>query len=153
MTTEYDPDLMARLGNDHRKVALLDWLCTVPSLRIPETMDDLADELGVTSRSLRNWKSAESFLKVWRKHSNEVIGSPEKTQRLLENLLAVGMDREHRQMVQAANTFLKATGAIQPPERQEATKSALADMTIEQLQAMAAQVVQRELHERAKASA
>ncbi len=153
MSTEYDPDLMAKLGNDHRKVALLDWLCTVPALRSPQTLELLAEELEVTSRSLRNWKNAESFMKVWRKHSNEVVGSPEKTQRLLENLLAVGMDREHRQMVQAANTFLKATGAIQPPEKQEASKSALADMTIEQLQALAAQVVQRELHERSKASA
>ena len=64
MEREYDSDLMAKLGNDHRKVRLLDWLCTAPALRDPEDLERLADELEVTSRTLRNWKSSQSFLKV-----------------------------------------------------------------------------------------
>ena len=44
-----------------RQQALIRWCAETKFTRQPETLEALADELGVTSRTLRNWKNKPGF--------------------------------------------------------------------------------------------
>ena len=152
-----DMDILKALDNHRGKHYLLVWLTTAPELRDPPTLEELAgseipDADGQrmpSSRSLRSWKWEDTFLKLWRAHSNDVVGSPERTQRVLEALEKTALDGEHKQHVAAANSFLKAVGAMTPPEASAVVKEkGLEQYTVEELQEMAANVAKKELQER-----
>lgn len=96
---------------------LLEWLVTLPAERVPSTKDGLANELGVSPRTLRDWQAQESFRKAWDKAAWDISGGPEKTQTILDALHEYATDREAKDRVSAATTWLKATGAIQPTGR------------------------------------
>lgn len=44
-----------------RQQALIRWCAETKFTRQPETLEALADEIGVTSRTLRNWKNKPGF--------------------------------------------------------------------------------------------
>lgn len=43
------------------KEAYLEWLKTPPSLRDPKTKKGMAEEIGVTERTLQNWEATDEF--------------------------------------------------------------------------------------------
>jgi hypothetical protein len=101
---------------DPRHLRLLDWLTTVPRERNPKTKQGLADEIGVSTRSLRDWQSKPEFVKVWEQRVRDVAGSPERTQLVLEALFETATDRQDRGHVSAAKLYLEAVEAISPPK-------------------------------------
>lgn len=140
-------DTLTRLGNDHRKLRLLEWLVTAPEVRDPATMEELADEDGMpSSRTLRTWKKDPEFVRVWRAESYDVIGSPEETQEVLRALKSTATDREHKQHVAAANAYLKAVGGLTPPDESAVSQeSVLEDMSLEQLEELAVGIFNKRL--------
>jgi hypothetical protein len=151
---------------DARKERLLQWLVTPPSQREPATQVELAAELGVAPRTLRDWRANVQFRAVWEQQAKRVIGDPSNVQEVLEEMrqLALlrevpkGVDREgnqvfgqNTQQVAAAKLYLTATDAIRPPEADAAAKKA-AEMSDAELQAMIAQQGQKMLSERQAAA-
>lgn len=134
---------------DARKVRLLEWLTTPPAERSPDSQNKLADEIGVTSKTLRNWKVEPEFRALWEKTAKDVIGDPEKIQNLIDDIYEGARDRNETlaSRVRAAELFFKVTDAIRPPAVDQARKAA-SEYSDAELQALIAQAAQQELKER-----
>lgn len=133
------------LLEDSRKVRLLDWLTTPPSERQPQSQNKLAEELGVSARLLRMWKAEPTFRALWEKQAKEIIGEPDKVQRLLEQMYegATNPEETLASRVRAADLYLKAVDGIRPPAVDAAAKTAR-EMSDAELEALIAQEAQRE---------
>ena len=101
---------------DPKHRVLLDWLTTVPSERSPSTKCALAEQLGVTDRTLQRWQRSEVFRRAWEKTANDVVGSPENKQEVIEMMRRLALDEENGKQVQAAKLYLDAVDAIKPPQ-------------------------------------
>lgn len=141
------------LLDDARKIELVEWLTTPPHLRgqgdVPKSMEALADKLGVTSRTLRNWKNDKVVRQVWEKEARSISGDPERKQRVLEELYDIALDRADTKQMKAADLWLKAVGAITPPvdEAEQGSKAATS-YTDEELDAMIREEAAKKLQER-----
>lgn len=151
---------------DARKERLLQWLVTPPSERVPATQVELAEEIGVTPRTLRDWRANAQFRGVWEQQAKRVIGDPSNVQEVLEEMrklalirsIEKGVDKDGQQLygqntqqVQAAKLYLAAVDAIRPPEADAAAKKA-AEMSDAELEALIAEQGQKLLAERKAAS-
>lgn len=135
--------------DDERKVRLLEWLTTIPSERKPSTKAALAEELGVSPRTLRDWQARDDFHREWEKRAREVAGDPEKMQAVLQAMFEAATDRDAKDRVSAAKTWLEANGAIRPPQREEEQGGGnLQTISNEKLEELIAAAAQRELEQR-----
>ena len=129
------------------RAELVDWLVSNPRERC--TQIELADKLGVSPRTLRDWKAREDVRKVWKARAEEIGGDPERMQRLMDAMFEQGTDPESPKQVQAAKLFAQMTGAITPAEKPEASKGeqakALLDLPKADLEKLVAELAQREL--------
>lgn len=125
--------------SDPRHVRLLEWLTTAPSERVPATKSGLADELGVSARTLRHWQAQEGFVRVWERRVREVAGTPERTQLVLDTLFAAATDSSNRSQVQAAKLFLEAIDAIRPPEVQVSVRRVASELSDAELDLLLAE--------------
>jgi hypothetical protein len=89
----------------------LDWLCTAPSERIPPSKAKMSVHLGVNETTLRRWEKKDVFLAQWKTAVDDVQGSPERTQRLLDTLYAKALDGDTK----SAQLYLQATNRMAPP--------------------------------------
>lgn len=129
---------------DARHIRLIEWLTTDPAERVPSTQEELAEELGVTGRTIRMWKERPDIIAAWEKKANIVAGSPERTQRVLDALYRKALDPEARDQVQAASAWAKIAGVIKPsksaePKPKGGAAANLSDEELEQLLLDAAQ--------------
>ena len=100
---------------DFRKQRLLHWLCTPPKDRDPGKLEDLADELGVTRRTLTNWKTDDKeFLDAWEKLYLKTIGNPEVKMKIMKTLERTATDADDPKHVQAAKTYFEIEGSVKP---------------------------------------
>jgi len=95
---------------DARQQAFLDWICTPTVARIPATQDAYAKQENVDVATLRRWKLKPIFKAEWERRVNEQQGSPERTQKLLDNLFDRAMDGDNN----SAKLYLQATGRLAP---------------------------------------
>jgi 2-hydroxychromene-2-carboxylate isomerase len=128
---------MAELSREQE--AYVDWLCTPKKDRDPATTVALAQKLGVNDRTLRVWRQREDFREEWNRRSKAVVGSPERTAQVIDELFAAAMDRESGKQVSAAKLYLETVGALQPPEV-KVQVSNTSDLTDEQLNALMAEM-------------
>jgi hypothetical protein len=133
--------------DDVRHTRLLEWLTTVPAERQPKTKGALAEELGVSPRSLRDWQSKPDFVAAWEARVKEVAGSPERTQLVLEALFQTATDRNDRGSVSAAKLYLEAVNAISPPKMNVQVTDAR-KLSDEELNALIAERAQQVLVDR-----
>jgi hypothetical protein len=96
---------------DSRQIQYIEWLVTPSPERIPRTQGDFAKQVGVDPTTLRRWEKKPAFKKEWDSRVNEIQGSPERTQRLLDALYAKALDGDNR----AAQLYLQATNRLAPP--------------------------------------
>lgn len=149
-----DWDSIGKKLDDQRKVSYLGWLLTKPSEREPKFQAGIAEKLGVSARTLRDWQAQPEFLKLWRACSVKVIGSPEKTQQVMEALFetATGTDDKgnpFRDRVAAAKTWLSAADSITPPEEKGLGGAPdLSSLSDDELAAIAARLASAELKSR-----
>lgn len=133
---------------DPRHQRLVDWLTTPKQERQPSTMKQLAVELGVHDRTLRDWKERPDVREKWEDQSRKVIGSPERAQDVLEAMYQRAMDSTDAKQVQAAKLYLEAIDAIKPPMVEVRSVSDLAKVSDEELQSMIAATAQTMLEDR-----
>jgi hypothetical protein len=130
---------------DPRKQRLLDWLVTLPAERQPRTKGELAAELGVAPRTLRDWQAAEDFRTEQHELAMQVSGGVEKTQMILAALEAQALDALSPKQVQAAKLWAEWTGALVPKASGQAKAAPggaakrARDLTDEELETLAAQ--------------
>lgn len=137
------PDLL----EDPRKLRLMNWLTTPPAEREPDSQNKIAIELGVTPRTIRDWKANPSFRALWEKQAKDIIGDPERVQMVLEKMYQHCLDDASAKQAKAWDLYLKATDSIKPPAIDLAAKKA-AELTDAELEALIAEAAQREVDSR-----
>lgn len=133
---------------DARKEAYLEWLTTPPGERQPESKAKYAVHVGVAEQTLRRWEKEKLFREEWRRRSDEVVGSPERQQKLLDRLFEQGMQGD----VKAADLFLRVTGKLVPPPVTIKDERKVEQLSDAELAALATQLASAEQDRRRKAS-
>ena len=118
----------------------VDWLCSAPQERVPATKKAMAVELGVDITTLRRWEKRPAFKEVWKGQVDEVQGSPERTQMLLDTLYekAIGGD------VKSAQLYLQATNRMAPPTVEVRSEKRVAELSDSDLDELIAAMAKRE---------
>lgn len=116
---------------DARQLQYLEWLVTPGPERIPRTQAEFARQIGVDPTTLRRWEKKQVFKKEWDNRVNEIQGSPERTQKLLDSLYAKALGGDNR----AAQLYLQATNrlVVAPPVQQATSASELSDEELDKL--------------------
>ena len=118
----------------------LDWLCTAPSERVPASKHKMAVHLGVNETTLRRWEKKEPFRAQWKDKVDELQGSPERTQRLLDTLYAKALEGDTK----SAQLYLQATNRMAPPTVTVQSNKKAAELSDEELDALIGAVAERE---------
>lgn len=141
--------MMSELLEDARKVRLLAWLTTPEAEREPKSERALADEIGVTPRSLRNWKAEPAFRAAWEKEAKDIIGDPGRVQNILQMLYDGALDANETlaSRTRAAHEYLVAVDGIRPPAVDLAKKAA-AELSDDELRAELAKLMASEAERR-----
>jgi hypothetical protein len=95
-----------------KQLAYLEWLCTPASERTPSSKKAYAAETGTYPTTLRAWEKLEHFRKAWQTKVDEVVGSPERTQNLLDRLYTAGMNGDTK----SAQLYFQVTGKMAPQQ-------------------------------------
>ncbi|CAB4151628.1 Homeodomain, phBC6A51-type [uncultured Caudovirales phage] len=114
---------------DTRQEQFLTWLCTPPNGRVPSSQAALAKHIGVDETTLRRWKNKPAFKQEWKRRIEDLQGSPERTQQLLDNLFerAIGGDNN------SAKLYLQATGRLAPVQLQVEHKTNVTELSDSEL--------------------
>jgi len=120
---------------DPRQEKYLQWLCLPAPLREPTSKEKYAKEHGVDQSTLRRWEKKPAFKAEWEKRVNDLQGSPERTQRLLDSLYEAALGGDNK----AAQLYLQATNRFAPTQIKVEHKQTLAELTDEELDALIAQ--------------
>ena len=125
---------------DARQEAYINWLCTAPQERDPATKEAYADMVGVNVTTLRRWEKKDVFRKAWQTRVDDVQGSPERSQRLLDTLYdrAIGGD------IKAAQLYLQATNRMAPPTVNVKTEKGSAELSDAELDELIGLMAARE---------
>jgi hypothetical protein len=118
----------------------LDWLCTAPSERVPASKAKYAIEHVVDISTLRRWEKKEVFRSQWKQQVDEFQGSPERTQRLLDNLYNKALEGDTK----SAELYLKATNRMAPPSVTISSNKKATELTDAELDSLIAAVAERE---------
>jgi hypothetical protein len=127
----------------------LDWLCTAPSERIPPSKHKMAVHLGVNETTIRRWEKKEVFRDRWKEQVDEVQGSPERTQRLLDTLYAKALDGDTK----SAQLYLQATNRMAPPTVTVQSNKKASELSDDELDSLIAVVAEREKSNRTQLKA
>ena len=131
---------------DPRQEQYLNWLLTPAHERQPSSQQKYCDLHNIDPTTVRRWQKKPHFIKEWDKRVEELQGSSERTQRILDALYEKGLDGD----VRAAKLYLEATHRLIPTKavEQKVTTSELSD---EELDELIAKVADREKTQRLKA--
>lgn len=132
---------------DTRQEQYLEWLCTAPSERVPDSKRKYAEVNKVAVQTLRRWEKLEHFRKEWAKRVDDVIGSPDRTQALLDNLY----DKALKGDTNAAKLYLQTTGKLAPAQLTVNTEKRAAELSDSELDALIGQMAAREQEKRLRA--
>jgi DNA-binding transcriptional MerR regulator len=129
---------------DSRQEAYISWLCTPPSERTPTSKEKYADSIGVNISTLRRWEKKDVFRKEWQSKVDDVQGSPERSQRLLDTLYekALGGD------IKAAQLYLQATNRMAPPTLTVKSETNIGQLSDKELEDLIAAVATQEKESR-----
>jgi hypothetical protein len=97
-----------------RQLHYLDWLCTPPAERVPPSKGKYALEHKVAEQTMRRWEKLPVFRKLWQERVDQTVGSPERTQTLLDKLYADAMNGD----VKSAQLYFSVTGKMAPQQVQ-----------------------------------
>lgn len=131
--------------DDWRIKHYMAWLCTPVDDREPRHKKDLADQLGVTHRTLNNWSDTPEFLKAWEKLYLKTIGDPGVKMRIMKTLEQTATDPDDPKHVQAAKAYFEIEGSLRPTSRVEVQVSKETEkLSDDELDAMLAEYAQHE---------
>jgi hypothetical protein len=114
----------------------LNWLVVPAPYREPRTEEAMAELLGVNDSTLRRWKKKPVFAAEWKKRVEELQGSPERTQKLMDNLYDRALNGDNK----AAQLYLQATGRMAPTQVNVEHSTKVSEISDEELDALIASV-------------
>ena len=129
---------------DDRQQKFLDWLCTPPNGRVPSSEKNYALQEGIDDSTLRRWKKKPSFKTAWEKKVSELQQSPERTQKLLDNLYQRALDGDNN----SAKLYLQATNRLAPMQVNVEHSQKTSEITDAELDALIASVAHQEVTSR-----
>jgi len=124
----------------------LDWLCTAPSERVPASKNKYALENSVDISTMRRWEKKDIFRSRWKTQVDDIQGSPERTQKLLDNLYNKALEGDTK----SAELYLKATNRMAPPSVTISSNKKTVDLTDAELDSLIATIAEREKAGRVK---
>lgn len=124
----------------------LDWLCTAPSERVPASKNKYALENTVDISTMRRWEKKDIFRSRWKTQVDDIQGSPERTQKLLDNLYNKALEGDTK----SAELYLKATNRMAPPSVTISSNKKTVDLTDAELDSLIADIAEREKAGRVK---
>ena len=129
---------------DARQEEYLNWLLAPAHERTPATQVEFARHVGVDSSTLRRWEKKEFFKKEWERRVNDLQGSPERTQRLLDALYDKALKGDTR----AATLYLQATHRLTPAPSSTSASKSMGELSDEELDQLIGKMAEREKHSR-----
>ena len=118
----------------------LDWLCTAPSERVPASKNKYSMEMSVDITTMRRWEKKDVFLTQWKARVEDIQGSPERSQRLLDSLYSKALEGDTK----SAELYLKATNRMAPPSVTISSNKKTVDLTDAELDSLIATIAERE---------
>ena len=118
------------LTGDQQKY--LDWLCTAPQERQPASKKQYAIKNTVDVTTLRRWEKKQVFRQEWQTRVDDLQGSPERTQALLDTLYNKALEGDTK----SAQLYLQATNRMAPATievKSEKRTSELSDSELDEL--------------------
>jgi hypothetical protein len=110
----------------------LDWLCTAPQERQPTSKKQYAIKATVDVTTLRRWEKKPAFRQEWQTRVDDLQGSPERTQALLDTLYNKALDGDTK----SAQLYLQATNRMAPATieiKNEKRTAELSDIELDEL--------------------
>jgi hypothetical protein len=129
---------------DSRQEHYLNWLLTPPHERIPSSQLKYCEENNIDPTTVRRWQKKPHFIKEWDRRVEELQGSPERTQRILDALYDKGVDGD----VRAAKLYLEATHRLTPAPTSKSSPKGMADLTDSELDELIGKMAEREKSQR-----
>tara|TARA_S200002703_G_scaffold159693_2_gene174153 strand:+ start:1805 stop:2233 length:429 start_codon:yes stop_codon:yes gene_type:complete len=130
---------------DARQEKYLNWLLTPPHERIPSSQLKYCEENEIDPTTVRRWQKKAWFIKEWDRRVEELQGSPERTQRILDALYDKGVDGD----VRAAKLYLEATHRLTPaPSSSKGSSKGMADLSDGELDELIGKMAEREKSQR-----
>lgn len=134
------------IDSDPKKLRYLQWLTTPKADRKPASERQLAAEMGISVKTLYNWRQQTEFRRRWELETDTIIGGDDRRQAVFDALFETATDRNHKQHVQAAVAFTKLIAEIQPSAANlRQTDKPLSQLNQKELEAMIAAAAQEEL--------
>ena len=124
----------------------LDWLCTAPSERVPASKNKYSMENAVDISTMRRWEKKDIFRSRWKTQVDDIQGSPERTQKLLDNLYNKALEGDTK----SAELYLKATNRMAPPSVTISSNKKTVDLSDAELDSLIATIAEREKAGRVK---
>ena len=118
----------------------LDWLCTAPTERVPASKAKYAIEHQVDETTLRRWQKKEIFVNEWKKRVDDIQGSPERTQKLLDTLYNKALEGDTK----SAQLYLQATNRMLPPTVTVNSNKKATELTDSELDELIGQIAAHE---------
>jgi len=106
----------------------------------------MAVHLGVNETTLRRWEKREPFLSLWKAKVDDIQGSPERTQRLLDTLYSKALEGDTK----SAQLYLQATNRMAPATVTVQSSKQASQLSDEELDQLIAAVAEREKSARAQ---
>lgn len=100
----------------------------------------MARELEVDVKTLRRWEKKDTFRQQWQSRVDDIQGSPERTQGVLDMLYAKAMDGDTK----AAQLYLQATNRMAPPTIEVKNERKASELSDKELDELIAAVAARE---------
>jgi hypothetical protein len=111
---------------------------------VPSSQEKYALEEGVDETTLRRWKKKPAFKLEWERRVGELQQSPERTQKLLDNLYERALAGDNN----SAKLYLQATNRLAPTQVQVEHSTKPSEISDAELDALIASVAQSEVESR-----
>jgi hypothetical protein len=132
----------ALLTSDQQRY--MDWLCTAPSERVPSSKKQYAILASVDVTTLRRWEKKPAFRQEWQTRVDDLQGSPERTQALLDTLYNKALEGDTK----SAQLYLQATNRMTPTTIEVKSEKRSAELSDSELDELIAAMASREKQSR-----
>lgn len=125
---------------DERQEKYLNWLLVPAPMRQPRTQEQYAAMNDIDTTTLRRWQKKPHFKQEWQKRVEELQGSPERTQKLLDTIYERALGGDNK----AAQLYLQATNRLAPTQITVEHTSKASEISDEELDQLIASVAAAE---------
>jgi predicted ATP-grasp superfamily ATP-dependent carboligase len=125
---------------DERQEKYLNWLLVPAPMINPNTQEAYASQEGMDTSTLRRWQKKPHFKQEWARRVEELQGSPERTQKLLDEIYTRALGGDNK----AAQLYLQATNRLAPTTVNVNHTQSLAEISDKDLEELISNVAKTE---------